>query len=102
MRLNSIVIIIIKIVRVLIGSLRIRSLHERNHIVRNLSQSFTKVSTLGTAKPPLCGGPGEGRVSPVDGEFSVVKPPVVASLEEVSPSIVPLESGLDVVREAPE
>ena len=88
------------VVRVLIDSLRVGSLHQRNHIVRNLSQSFTKVSPLGTAKPPLCGGPGEGRVSSVNGELPVVKSPVVASLEEVGPSIVPLKGGQDVVREA--
>ena len=57
---------------------------------------------LGTAKPPLCGGPGEGRVSPVNGELPVVEPPVVAGLEEVGPTIVPLEGRLDVVREAPQ
>merc|ERR1719219_569800 len=102
MGLNSIVVIIIIVVSVFINSFRIRSLHERDHIVRNLSQAFAKVSTLGTAKPPLCRGPGEGRVSLVNGELPVVEPPVVAGLEEVRPAVVPLQGGLNAVREAPQ
>ena len=50
---------------------------------------------LGTSEPPVARVPGERWIGAVDRELSVVKPPILAFLEEIRSSIVPLQSSVD-------
>ena len=52
-------------------------------------------TNLGASKPPVAGISREGGVGAVNGELPVVKPPVLALLEEVCSSIVPLQRSID-------
>ena len=50
---------------------------------------------LGTSEPPVARIPRERRIGAVDRELPVVKPPILAFLEEIRSSIVPLKGGVD-------
>merc|ERR550525_1768591 len=50
---------------------------------------------LGTSEPPVARIPRERRIGSVDRELPVVKPPILAFLEEIRSSIVPLQGRVD-------
>ena len=50
---------------------------------------------LGTSEPPVARVPGERWIGSVDRELPVVKPPILAFLEEIRSSIVPLQGSVD-------
>ena len=50
---------------------------------------------LGTSEPPVACIPRKRWIGSVDRELPVVKPPILAFLEEIRSSIVPLQSSVD-------
>jgi len=101
MRLNTIVVVI-TIVNIIVRSLGTwLVVHQSDNVVARLAKTFAEVILFRTPEPPLSCWTGKGRISSVHAETSVVVSPVVSILEEVGPSIVPLERSVNVVWKGP-
>jgi len=92
MWLNTIVVVI-AIVDIIVRSLGTRLVvHQSDNVVSRFAETFAEVILFWTSEPPLRSWPRKGWISSVHTETSVIVSPVVSILEEVRPSIVPLET----------
>ena len=100
MRFDTVVIVIVTIIKTIIGKFRIGLTDQCYDIILLLSQTSIIVS-FWTPEPPLRGGAGERGIAPVHPEIAIIVSPIVARFEEVCASVVPLKGSFHVSGKTP-